>query len=184
MDHRNFNYLRNLLAHRAQSPTIGDASIYFMNPTSSRTWFAAIAVSLAAVLFVSLTGSPVASPSEEITRAVSAGDAASVKQADADAFLNAFSSVLVSVDQKRAPSYVSAAVKLRPDLADRITSAAANIDSAAIDSGSESDNHVSQHHHQCRVCHNGHTLLLPCEAAKHHLQHHPEDTRGNCPRSH
>jgi hypothetical protein len=181
MDHRNFKYLRNLLAHRAQSPTIAGWSIYFMNPTSSRTWFAAIAVSLAAVLFVSLTGSPVASPSEEITRAVSAGGAASVKQADAAAFLNAFSSVLVSVDQKQAPSYVSAAAKLRPDLADRITAAAANVNTTAIDTGSESDNHVSQHHGQCRICHNGHTLTLPCEAAQHHLEHHPEDTKGPCP---
>jgi hypothetical protein len=181
MDHRNVKYLRIMLAHRAQSPTIAGWSIYFMNPNSSRTWFAAIAVSLAAVLFVSLTGSPVASPSEEITRAVSAGGATNAKQAGADAFLNAFSSVLVRVDQKQAPSYVSAAVKLRPDLADRITAAAANVNSTAIDSGSEINNHVSQHHHKVQICCHGHTLTLPPAEARRHLQQHPECTQGPCP---
>jgi hypothetical protein len=65
-----------------------------------------------------------ASPDDEIMRAVSAGGARNVQQAEPRIYLNAFSSVLARKKEKGVPAYVSAAVKLRPDLADRVVVAA------------------------------------------------------------
>ncbi|HEX7517231.1 MAG TPA: hypothetical protein VF345_08085 [Chthoniobacterales bacterium] len=65
-----------------------------------------------------------ASPSDEISRAVAAAGAPSVKQADAATFTQAFSSVVIRKKCKDIAPYVTAAVKLRPDLASEITIAA------------------------------------------------------------
>jgi hypothetical protein len=65
-----------------------------------------------------------ASPIDEIMRAVSAGGTRNVQQAEPRVYLNAFSSVLARKKEKDVPAYVSAAVKLRPDLADRVVVAA------------------------------------------------------------
>jgi hypothetical protein len=151
-----------------------------MNAKTPRTWLGAITVCLSTLLFISLGNPLLASPSEEITKAVSANGATSVKKASPNAFLDAFATVLVGVDEKSSAAYVSAAVKLRPDLQDRIVTTAHEIDSPDVDSGA-TENHVSQHRRKCKICHNGHTLTLPCKEARKHLEHHPEDTRGPCP---
>ena len=65
-----------------------------------------------------------ASPDDEIMRAVSADGARKVQQVEPRVYLNAFSSVLARKKEKDVPAYVSAAVKLRPDLADRVVVAA------------------------------------------------------------
>ena len=65
-----------------------------------------------------------ASPDDEIMRAVSAGGARNVQHAEARVYLNAFSSVLARKKEKDVPAYVSAAVRLRPDLADKVIVAA------------------------------------------------------------
>ena len=65
-----------------------------------------------------------ASPSDEISRAVAAAGAPSVKQADAGTFTQAFTSVVVRKKCKDIAPYVTAAVRLRPDLAPQIAGAA------------------------------------------------------------
>jgi hypothetical protein len=152
-----------------------------MNAKSPRTWLYAILVSLAVAEFVSVTNWLPASPSDEISRAVSADGTANIRQANADVFLDAFASIIAAVDQKTSPPYVEAALKLRPDLKDQIADTATEIYAAPEDSESDPDNHVSQHRRRCKICHHGHTLTLPCHAAHNILRHHPEDTRGPCP---
>ena len=148
-----------------------------MNPTTSRTLFGALAVSLAAGLFIAAS-SPVASPSEEITRAVSASGAPSVKQADANTFLDAFSSILVSVDRKHAAAYIDAAKKMRPDLNDRIVAAATDI--ASTDTNTGETNQVSQHARRCKVCCGDHTKIIYCSNVNQYLRQHPNCVRGAC----
>ena len=151
-----------------------------MKSNAPRTWLAAILLGLVAVCFISVTGWLIASPSEEISKAVSASGAASVKQANPNQFLNAVAVVLAGVDQKHSASYVAAAVQVRPDLKDQIMATAADV--AGNDTeGDAADAHVSQHRRRCTICHQGHTLHLPCNAARKHLEHHPGDTRGPCP---
>jgi len=70
------------------------------------------------------TDTVLATPADEITRAVWANGVSDVKQATAKQFIRAFSAVLVRVGAKEIPSYVCAAIKLRPDLAPQITTAA------------------------------------------------------------
>jgi hypothetical protein len=81
-----------------------------------------LAVVIAAAGF--FPGNLQASPSDEISRAVLAAGAASVTQADASTFIQAFSSVVVRAKTKDIAAYVTAAIKLRPDLAGQITVAA------------------------------------------------------------
>jgi hypothetical protein len=69
-------------------------------------------------------GSAQASPSDEISRAVVAAGATSVAQANAKTFIQGFSSVIVRVNSADIAKYVTAAVKLRPDLVSAITVAA------------------------------------------------------------
>lgn len=152
-----------------------------MKTKPPRTWLYAIVVSLVAAVFVTVTGWLLASPSEEITSAISANGTRNVKQANANTFLDAFASVLVAVDKKGSTPYIAAAVKLRPDLKVQIAETATDIYSGADDEDAGSDRRVSGHRRRCKICHNGHTLTLPCKAARHHLQHHPGDTRGPCP---
>ena len=149
-----------------------------MKARSSRTWLGFVLVTLAAALFVTITGWLLASPSEDIKNAVSVNGTADVKTAKSDAFLDAFASVLVRVDQGKTGSYVAAAQQLRPDLSDQIATVADEVDSGSANS--DDDRHVSQHRRRCTICHNNHTLHLPCNAARHHLEHHPHDYRGPC----
>ena len=123
-----------------------------------------------------------ATPSEEITRAVSASGAPSVKQADANTFLDAFSSILVSVDRKHAAAYIDAAKKMRPDLNDRIVAAATDI--ASTDTNTGEINQVSQHARKCKVCCGDHdqddTVTIYCSRVNQYLQQHPDCVRGAC----
>ena len=86
--------------------------------------------SAAAFLAIALTAtgffpsSAQASPSDQISRAVTAAGAPSVKQADAATFTQAFTSVVVRTKCKDIAPYVTAAVRLRPDLAPQIAGAA------------------------------------------------------------
>jgi hypothetical protein len=134
---------------------------------------------LAAALFVTVTGWLLASPPDEIKQAVSVTGTGNVKNAAPDAFLDAFSSVLVGVDQSKSAAYVSAAQQLRPDLKEDINVVAAEVASGSADT--DDDRHrVSRHRRRCTICLNNHTLHLPCNAARHHLEHHPHDYRGPC----
>ena len=151
-----------------------------MKQNAPRTWLAALVISLAAALFVTITGWLLASPSEEITKALSSGGIADVKRADANSFLDAFSSVLVGVDKSETASYVAAAQKLRPDLSRQINAAASEVESDSGDVGPDDSDRVSGHRRRCTICHNHHTLILPCKKARRHLEHHPGDTRGPC----
>ena len=72
-----------------------------------------------------ITGA-LASPSDDLIQAVSRGGSASVEEASASQFLHAFAAVLVRAKPKEVVWYINAAVKLRPDLADRIVVVALN----------------------------------------------------------
>ena len=63
-------------------------------------------------------------PSDEIRHAVTAGGAAEVATAASAKFVRAFSALLARVPAKTHPDYVTAAIKLRSDLAPEITVAA------------------------------------------------------------
>jgi len=67
-----------------------------------------------------------ASPATEINRAVNVAGGADVKHAVPSTFLQGFNAVIIKVKQADAPLYVSAAVKMRPDLAPQITVATLN----------------------------------------------------------
>lgn len=84
-----------------------------------------LGLTLLIIAIIALTNPIVqGSPAEEITRAISASGAPNVNQADATVFIKAFSSILVRTKQKDVPEFVSAAIKLRRDLAPRIVVAA------------------------------------------------------------
>jgi hypothetical protein len=146
-----------------------------------RTWLAAILVGLVAVCFISVTGWLLASPSEEITRAVQASGKKEVKQAAADTFLDAFSSVLITVPQKESAPYVAAATKMRPDLKDGIKGTAEDVYGAAKDTDETDRRRVSRHRRKVPICCHGHTIFLPPQQVEHYLEQHPECTRGACP---
>ncbi len=152
-----------------------------MKTNTPRTLLVTILVGLVAVCFISVTGWVLASPSEEISQAVSASGKKDVKQADADTFLDAVSSVLVAVPQNSSAPYVAAATKMRPDLKEQINAAAQEVYADPGKAGDVDRHRVSRHRRRCTICHNGNTLTLPCHAASHHLQHHPGDTSGPCP---
>lgn len=65
-----------------------------------------------------------ASPADEISRAVIAAGAPSVKAADAATFARGFTAVVIRIKCPNIAPYVTAAIKLRPDLAPQITVAA------------------------------------------------------------
>jgi len=85
---------------------------------------ALLALILAALAF--LPGQATAAPADEISRAVIAAGAASVAQANATQFIRGFTAVVVRASQKNIALYVTAAIKMRPDLASQITIAAIN----------------------------------------------------------
>ena len=64
------------------------------------------------------------SPSDEISRAVLVAGASSVAQADAKTFIQGFTAVIIRAKPSDIAKYVTAAVKLRPDLVCAITVAA------------------------------------------------------------
>jgi hypothetical protein len=73
------------------------------------------------------TGSSVyASPATEITRAVNVAGGTDVQQAMPSTFMQGFNAAIIRVKQAEAPLYVSAAIKMRSDLAAQITVAALN----------------------------------------------------------
>ena len=76
--------------------------------------------------FVLVSGA-VAAPSDDIIRAIQTTGAQNITQASADQFERAFTSVLVRKKERDFPLYVSAAVNLRPDLADKIVASALKV---------------------------------------------------------
>jgi len=85
---------------------------------------ALLAMILAALAF--LPGQATAAPADEISRAVIAAGATSVAQANAAQFIQGFSAVVIRASQKNIALYVTAAIKMRSDLASQITIAAIN----------------------------------------------------------
>ena len=79
---------------------------------------------LALALFAGQSAS--ASPATEINRAVNVASGTDVKHAMPSAFIQGFNAVIIKVKQAEAPLYVSAAIKMRSDLAAQITVAALN----------------------------------------------------------
>jgi hypothetical protein len=69
----------------------------------------------------------VAAPNGDLDRAVRAAGAASIATATPDQFMQAFDSLLVSYPPSQVRTLVAGAVRARPDLADRITAAAAGV---------------------------------------------------------
>lgn len=82
---------------------------------------------LTIVLCFGFAALAVAAPSDEIARALAANGASDVKHATAEQFDKAFTTVLVRAKHKDMAAYVSEAVKMRPDLADRIVVAAIRV---------------------------------------------------------
>ena len=78
-----------------------------------------------AVALLCLTiGSSLATPTDDITRAVAASGAANVASASPAQFVGAFSTVLTRVRETNFPQWVTSAIRLRSDLAPEITAAA------------------------------------------------------------
>jgi hypothetical protein len=69
----------------------------------------------------------VVAPNSDLDRAVRAAGAASIATATPDQFMRGFSSLLVRYPPSQARMLVAGAVMARPDLADRITAAAAGV---------------------------------------------------------
>ena len=140
-----------------------------MKTTTPRTWLAAVLFVFATLLFVSSAGWLLASPSEEITKAVAAGGKEDAKQADADTFLDAFSSLLVTVPKKQSAPYVAAATKMRPDLKADIQNEAAVVYGGANDTDEADRRRRSRHRRKVPICCRCHTIYLPREKAEEYL---------------
>jgi hypothetical protein len=95
-----------------------------MNKSSFSQWVGALIFAFALALFAAQ--SAFASPATEITRAVNVAGGADVKHAVPSTFMQGFNAVIIKVKQAETPLYVSAAVKMRPNLAPRITVATLN----------------------------------------------------------
>jgi hypothetical protein len=67
----------------------------------------------------------VAAPNGDLDRAVQAAGAASIATATPEQFMQGFNSLLVRVPPSQVRTLVAGAIRARPDLADRITAAAA-----------------------------------------------------------
>jgi hypothetical protein len=158
-----------------------------MKPNAPRTWPVALLLILCALCFVSVTGWLLASPSDEISQAVAAGGTKEVKQADADTFLDALASVLVTVPKKESPAYVAAATEMRPDLKAGIQNEAAEVYGGANDTDDADKRRRSRHRRKVPICchcpnpDSCHTLYLPPREARAFLEKHPECRRGVCP---
>lgn len=75
----------------------------------------------------------VAAPADEIARAVTAGGASSVEDATPVQFVRAYSSVLIRVKESKRCEYLTAAIKLRTDLAPQITAATLRAHQPGVD---------------------------------------------------
>jgi hypothetical protein len=95
-----------------------------MNKSSSSQWVGASIFALALALFAVQSAFP--SPTTEITRAVNVAGGADLKHAAPSIFMQGFNAVIIKVKQAETPLYVSAAVRMRPDLAPPITVATLN----------------------------------------------------------
>ena len=155
-----------------------------MKKLTPRTWLPTLIVALSACLFFTVTGWLIASPAEDIEAAVSLSGAENVKTAKADSFVDAFSSVLVGVDEKQSTAYVTAAKQMRPDLSKEIDAAARDVSSGPSDSDSADRHRVSRHRQRVPVCclyHNTyHTVYIPQQGVQEFLSHHPNCRRGTC----
>lgn len=158
-----------------------------MKTNTPRTWFAALLLGLSALCFVSVTGWLLASPSEEISKAVAASGKKEVKQADADTFLDAFSSVLVTIPKKESAPYVAAATQMRPDLKADIQTEASEVYGAANDTDEADRRRRSRHRRKVAICcqcpnpDSCHTLYFSPKEAREFLAKHPNCMRGVCP---
>ena len=89
-----------------------------------------VTVLLSLMVFCALGGTSRASatwPYVEVTHAVEQTGAVNVEAATTDQFLHAFAAVLATKKSRDFAAYVGAAVKLRPDLADKIVATALKI---------------------------------------------------------
>ena len=68
-----------------------------------------------------------ATPAEEITRAVSVGSGADISQARGKQFIRAFTAVALRTAQRDLPAYVAAAIMLRRDLSSQVVAAAIKV---------------------------------------------------------
>ena len=85
-------------------------------------------IALMATFFsLGLVTTILATPSDEISRAVSTSGGPTIKKASTEQFVKGFSAVLIRLKNKDVPIYVGSAVKLRPDLAPQITVAAIHV---------------------------------------------------------
>lgn len=74
-----------------------------------------------------LTAPALATPAEEISRAVAVNGVADVSAARPKQFLKAFTSVALRVQPRELPDYVIAAINLRPELAPNIAAVAIKV---------------------------------------------------------
>ena len=74
-----------------------------------------------------LASSASASPADEISVAVHVSGAANAAQATAPQFIRAFGTVAMRISPRDLPSYVGAAIALRPDLSGKIVAAALSV---------------------------------------------------------
>ena len=84
----------------------------------------AVAAVTATVLIGGSTPFLTAAPADDISRAVTSTGANAVNSATAAQFAKAFTAVVARANAQQTPQYVTAAIKLRPDLAPQITAAA------------------------------------------------------------
>lgn len=158
-----------------------------MKTNTPRTWFAVALFLFAGLLFVSVAGWLLASPSEEISQAVAASGKKDAKQADAETFLDAFSTVLVKVPKKESAPYVAAATQLRPDLKADIQGEATEVYGGANDTDEGDRRRRSRHRRKVPICcqcpnpDSCHTLYFSPKEAREFLEKHPECMRGVCP---
>ena len=158
-----------------------------MKSNTPRTWLAAVLLGCSALLFLSVTGWLLASPAEEINKAVAASGKKDAKQADPDTFLDAVSSVLVTVPKKESAPYIAAATKMRPDLKADIQGEAAGVYGAANDTDQGDHRRRSRHRRKIAICcqcpnpDSCHTLYFSPKEAREFLAKHPNCERGVCP---
>lgn len=85
-----------------------------------------LSVALALALFAFTPGQAGAAPAEDINQALSANGSRDAKHASKESFLEAYSAVLHKTSNEQLPTDISAAIRLRPDLAGPITDATLN----------------------------------------------------------
>ena len=104
-----------------RQPSSGFFARYPRAAASQFSFRNVLLIVLGSVLF---GGSSFATPTEDITRAVSVSGVSDVAQAHPKQFLKAFTAVAARTQPHDLPDYVVAAVNLRPDLSPRIVAVA------------------------------------------------------------